>query len=171
MPFVFFVRSYIRCALGRMKLFGINIPVYTISASKTIAKMINQDYEITFGVELELVFGFRGGLLRAYLKSIEDNSEIVKGIYEEDRVTMASHLNSGWYTDRPRYMGWGLTGQTQHHLVGWNSEHSIRTYGDEPMQIARAVFPNMLYDMGVHFDSDKQTSYSHWCFTNDISVT
>ncbi|SLM37669.1 Putative amidoligase enzyme [Lasallia pustulata] len=132
--------------------------------------MINEDYEITFGVELELVFGFREGLLRTYLKSIQDSSQIVKGISEGDRVTMASHLNSGGYTDRPRYMGWGLTGQTQHPLVGWNSEHSIRTYGDEPMQIARAIFPDMLYDIGVHFDSDKQSSYSRWYFTDDCSV-
>ncbi|KAA6409907.1 MAG: hypothetical protein FRX48_06520 [Lasallia pustulata] len=57
--------------------------------------MINEDYEITFGVELELVFGFREGLLRTYLKSIQDSSQIVKGISEGDRVTMASHLNSG----------------------------------------------------------------------------
>lgn len=141
MAFVLFVRSNIRCGHGRTKVLDINILVRTNSASKNIAKMINEDYEITFGVELELVFGFREGLLRTYLKSIQDSSQIVKGISEGDRVTMASHLNSGGYTDRPRYMGWGLTGQTQHPLVGWNSEHSIRTYGDEPMQIARAIFP------------------------------
>lgn len=170
MAFVLFVRSNIRCGHGRTKVLDINILVRTNSASKNIAKMINEDYEITFGVELELVFGFREGLLRTYLKSIQDSSQIVKGISEGDRVTMASHLNSGGYTDRPRYMGWGLTGQTQHPLVGWNSEHSIRTYGDEPMQIARAIFPDMLYDIGVHFDSDKQSSYSRWYFTDDCSV-
>lgn len=149
--------------------FDTNIPVCTISTFYTVAKMINEDFQITFGVELELVFTFHEDLLRAYLNSIHDNSHIVKDFSEEDRATMAKQLDVGWY-DRPRYMGWGLTGQIQHPLVGWNSSRLLRTYGDEPMQIAREVLRKKLYDVGVHFDQAKQKDFSRWHLTYDSSL-
>ena len=169
MSFVLFVHPNIRRGVAGTTVFDTNNPVFTTSTSHTIPKMIDENIPITFGVELELVFAFHEDLLRAYLNSINDNSLVVKDFSEEDRVAMRKQLNVG-YTDRQRYMGWGLTGQTQHPLVGWNSRHLLRTYGDGPMQIAREILPSMLYNIDVHFDQAKQTNFSRWHLTYDSSV-
>lgn len=122
--------------------------------------MINENFDITYGVELELVFAFRQDLLQGHLDSVPDISMIIKDLPDGDREYMAN--NYFGYSGRPWYMRWGLTTRIAHPLIGYNVWRQIRTYGDEPMQIARSQFPSMLFDVGVHFAQARQTDFSRW---------
>ncbi|MCJ1301894.1 hypothetical protein MMC08_004695 [Hypocenomyce scalaris] len=131
--------------------------------------MINEDYPVTFGVELELVFAFRQSLLQNYLNKTNDSSYIVKNIPENDRLKMAEHLAFN-YRDRQRYMGWGLTGKaTNGFVITWNAKHKYRTYGDEPLQIARRVLA-CTCNVDVHNDEGERTDFSRWHLINDPSL-
>lgn len=141
--------------------------------------MINDDLAITAGVEIELVFAFRQDLLQDHLNSIHDRSIIVKDLSDRDRLYMANQTGR---TNRSPYLGWGLTLKTEHPLIsglgtqprhpliGWAFLRQVRTYGDEPMQIARHLLPSMFYDVGVHFAQTKQTDFARWYLTYDSSV-
>ncbi|KAI4123799.1 MAG: hypothetical protein LQ347_006016, partial [Umbilicaria vellea] len=113
--------------------------------------MINEDFDITYGVELELVFAFRQDLLQGYLDSVSDSSMIIKDLPDGDRDYMANQYFG--YSGRPEYMGWGLTTRIAHPLIGYNVWRQIRTYGDEPMQIARDQFPSARIRNVRHWDS------------------
>lgn len=130
--------------------------------------MINENFEITYGVELELVFAFRQDLLQGHLDSVPDNSMIIKNLSDTDREYMANQYFG--YSGRPSYMGWGLTTRIAHPLIGYNIFGQIRTYGDEPMQIARSQFPSMFFNVGLHFAQARQTDFSRWHLTHDSSL-
>ena len=157
---------------------------------------INSEYELIFGVEFDMIFLFHELLLIHELRKAEGKLDdfstdlagerarlIEKLIHEEDRVGMA-HPATERRGSHPQYKGWGLRVKPSHELdsIKYSSGNEVRTYSDEPMQIAKEVLEfcprglNMDYyqenaSMLVYVNTGKEDegSIQHlgcWSFTN-----
>ena len=142
---------------------------------------INSGYELTFGVELEMVYAFHHRLL----KDVLDRDPVTEGIQIHKSLPwdLRRQLNQTTHNyggPQRVYMGWAL---------GWESDSPsarfiktrrlpgilndvVSTYGIEPLKIAADILlsacdPNVQ----VHEGEDKHLDYSEWHLTNDRSIT
>ena len=159
---------------------------------------INSDYELVFGVELDMIFVFHEMLLIQEVRKAEGNFNafnadlagerarlIEKSIEEADRVKMA-HSATQRRGSTPQYQGWGIRVKPTRELDSIKNssagDDGVRTYGDEPMRIAKEVLgfcPRGLdmdyYHRGdapmvVHVDTENENEGSierlgRWSFT------
>lgn len=71
--------------------------------------MINDQMQVTFGIEFESVFAFHQSLLRKRLENIRDNPAIIQDITEDHRIALGT---GGLHDMKSRpYMGWALTSE------------------------------------------------------------
>ena len=168
--------------------------------------MINEGLILTFGVELEMIFAFHEELFvnyklahsDPYQEPMMDQDELErqaqlmlkKDLSDSERLHM-SQVNARYEQTRPMYMGWGVreneTRKHPHPAVKWNP--SLRTYGDEPLEIAREVLrlaprtnnfyywaeegPLDTFYVAVPVDignGQKHQDFGAWHLTNDNSL-
>jgi len=140
-------------------------------------KMLNEEYQVTFGVELECIFGFHESLLQQHLDRTDEDSRIIKDIPEDVRQEFRQGPECYRQT-RPSYIGWALTGPTafpsardDHQGLGFyesaRQELGYRPYGDEILQLAQGVLgPNV----DVHNAREKRQDFNRWHLTVDTSL-
>ena len=70
--------------------------------------MINETFDMTFGVEFEMVLAFHEEILRKHLQDTRNHSKIVKDIHVDVRRELYQACPQYRHLD-DMYMGWGLT--------------------------------------------------------------
>ena len=148
-------------------------------------EMINSNFQVTFGIEVECVLAFHETLLQDHLATTTADSKIIK--YIPDDVRRKLNQISQHYLDedarqhdasRRRYMGWGLTTPTAYPAEYDNngfqekfdielSKYGYRAYGGEILHVAQRILPE---GVEVHdsFHSEKYNNdFSHWHLTHE----
>lgn len=139
--------------------------------------MLNEEYQVTFGVELECVFGFHESLLQQHIDRTDSDSRIIKDIPEDVRQEFRQGPEMYRQT-RPCYIGWALTGPTAFPSarddpqgLGWferaRQEFGYRPYGDEILQLAQGILGPTV---DVHRGRRKRQDFNRWHLTVDTSL-
>ncbi|MCJ1262696.1 hypothetical protein MMC22_002566 [Lobaria immixta] len=140
--------------------------------------MINDEMQVTFGVEFECVLVFHESLLQDHLDSIGDSSAIIKDITEEQRIKLRTGgLN--YINTRPKYMGWALTSEvpfppnrkapTYDPYAECRSEYGFRPYSDEIVHVAQALLPGPP-DVQSLRKQGKRMDFTKWHLSEDASL-
>lgn len=139
--------------------------------------MINESYQVTFGVEFEFILAFHETTLRTHLQNTNNDSEIVKDIPDDIREALNSTYPAYLI---PKYMGWGLTTPLVCGLDGQESDdqewfddnlkqYGYRGYGGEILTLAKSFLPT---GVRVHdrLHMDRCQNFDSWHLTQDPSL-
>ena len=137
--------------------------------------MINETFEVTFGVELETVLAFHETLLRRHLQSTSKRFEIIKNIPDDIRkeLNLAPALYRRYY---PKYMGWGLTTsassdeidvRTFQESEDKRAKLGYRAYAGEILTLAKTLL--LPEDIRMYFGKG-DPDYRFWHLTHDTSL-
>ena len=136
--------------------------------------MINEAYQITFGVEIETLLAFHESFLREHLQSTQNASGIIKIIPNNVRRQL-KQTHQDYWTDRGIYLGWGLTSTPRNEgawltvqtLQDQINNFGVRGYADEILTLAETLLPNVrLHKM----TREKYDEFSVWHLTHDNSL-
>lgn len=140
--------------------------------------MINEEMELTFGVEFECVLAFHESLLQEHLKNSGDSSAIIKDITKDQRI----ELKTGgleYMKTHPMYMGWALTSEIPYvsnqappkydTYVDCHRKFGFRPYLDEIVHVAQALLPGPP-DVQSLRNQGKRGEFSKWYLTEDASL-
>ena len=140
--------------------------------------MINDEMQVTFGVEFECVLAFHQTLLQKHLDNIGDPSDIIKNITDAQRMELRTG-GLDYIRTRPKYMGWALTSESpfpsdqiapQHDpYTVCHREFGFRPYMDEIIHITQALLPG---PPEVHSlrKKGKRMDFSKWHLSEDASL-
>lgn len=137
--------------------------------------MINDEMQVTFGVEFECVLAFHESLLQDH---IGDTSAIVKDITDAQRVELRTG-GINYMSTRPKYMGWALTSEVPFPsdrkaprydpYVECHHKYGFRPYSDEIVHVAQALLPGPP-DVQSLRKHGKRMDFSKWHLSEDASL-
>lgn len=134
------------------------------------------DLKLTFGVELECVFGFHESLLIEHLKTVNGAAtDIVKDLTDDMRLDFR-RCRTDYLVTRRQYMGWALTSPVPLLPSGKRTptgnrleKYGCRPYADEILHVALPLLP-----AGTDFQSlvyqGKRDTFSQWHVCEDTSI-
>ena len=145
--------------------------------SKMGTNMINQEYQVTIGMEFEAIVAFHQTLLEGILRSINSNMEIIKEISDADRVGI-TQVHPRYQSTRPKYMGWGLTTPTSYGSNEEDTERQrrfrdnltyqeVRGYAGEVLSLVKLILGEGVF---VHDSWAKCKHFELWHLTHDNSL-
>lgn len=132
--------------------------------------------KLSFGVELECVFGFHESLLIEHLKTLNvAASAIVKDLTDDMRRDFR-RCRMDYMVTRRQYLGWALTSPVPLLSSGEQTptgmrldKYGCRPYADEILQVALPLLP-----AGTDFQSlvyqGKRDTFSQWHVCEDTSI-
>lgn len=145
-------------------------------SSSVAAAAAAADIKLTFGVELECVFGFHESLLIEHLKTLGvDPSAIVKNLTDDMKLDFR-RCRMDYMLTRRQYMSWALTSPVpllpsgEQTPTGLRLENfGCRPYADEILHVALPLLP-----AGTEFQSlvyqGKRDTFSQWHVCEDTSI-
>lgn len=134
------------------------------------------DIKLTFGVELECVFGFHESLLVEHLKTLNvAASAIVKDLTDDMRLDFR-RCRMDYMVTRRQYLSWALTSPVPLLPSGEQTPTGLRLekfgcrpYADEILHVALPLLP-----AGTDFQSlvyqGKRDAFSQWHVCEDTSI-
>ena len=138
--------------------------------------MINEPFQVTFGVELEMILAFHQDLLERHLRDTHIDSQIIKSVPENVRIDL-NVANKVYWPERQTYRGWALTSHTTYGDVDYErqeffldclAKYGYRGYAGEILSLAKTLLPR---DVRVHDSmATEYTDYRYWHLTHDNSL-
>ena len=140
--------------------------------------MINESFEVTFGVEVEAILAFHESLLQAHLNTTNPTCTIIKDLPEDARRDLCI-AQPEYLLSRPKYMGWGLSTPTnyptshmdhrfQQHFDDNIQKHGCRGYAGEILHLAHNILPQ---GVRIHDSfTEKFDNFNSWHITHERSL-